>query len=196
MPLGFKGRPRKSVSEAIRIANDAGVLVFAAPSNWGNMWDLAFPGYLYTTNEVLCMFATRPNCKPDDEFNPVAIHSGYNFAILGKDVKVPGMDGLQKGTSIATVIGAAFAARIIDFSMHPDCRGKIDEANSLRTVEGMSAVFGETAILDLKYDCMRPWILMPEEGQRDMDRKAKRQYICETISRALKNRYKGVNRRQ
>jgi hypothetical protein len=168
----------------ITLANEKKILVFASPSNWGNRKGYAFPGKLSREFQVITMFATLPNCNPDvQKVNPPPFDIGFSFAILGVDVKLLDLDGTHDGTSISTVIGAAFAARLLDFSKHPDCRQILgDRASRLRTVAGMSAVFNLTANLVAKYHCMRPWVLIPEQNT---DKNNCRKKICKDIYDAL-----------
>lgn len=186
------------VTRAIEAANGAGILTFAAASNYGNLAEIVFPGRLYTSYKVMCMFATDPSSRSSPLFNPSASRAArYSFAVLGENVSLPRVDGLLSGTSYATMIGAAVAARILDFARHKDVRAKLRCAESLKTVEGMSAVFALMArgAVDNGYHCLSPWKLIPleigEEEEAAVRRTRVRQHICESISRALEYMYSG-----
>jgi hypothetical protein len=144
MPSGFTSRHRE-LEKAVVEAHDAGMLIFAPPANHGILDEVAFPGRMYRNLKLLCMFSTDPNVRAFPNFNPSPGSVANSFAILGEDVTLPwqyhGSRQMAKsGTSHATMIGAAIAGRILDFSRHKDIRAKMREVHMLRTVEGMSAV--------------------------------------------------------
>jgi hypothetical protein len=190
MPSGFRSED-SNLENAIDEAQHAGVLIFAAASNYGNAMDIASPGRLYIDLKLFCMFSTDANVRAHPKFNPSVLSKArYSFAILGEEVKIPKQENLVSGTSYATVIGGAVAARILDFARHTDNRGRIRKAEKLKTVEGMSAVF-ETMVgsaVDNGYHCLAPWKILPNEirGETSGPKRLRdRAAICETISRAL-----------
>jgi hypothetical protein len=189
MPSGFAQHNEKMYS-AIMEAIYARILVFAAASNYGNLASVAFPAHLYTVSKVFCMFSTTAEVKASPWFNPTAIRKGnYNFAILGHNVILPPLKEPVEGTSVSTMIGAALAARILDFSRHPDTRAHIKDADHLKEVEGMSEVFAEMVDdPDNGYHCMAPWKLLPEIADRQISEA--RIEISRRISNALAKRYK------
>ena len=160
----------------------ARVLVFTSPSNYGNFRSITYPGILYSVNKVMCMFATTAECRPLLPFNPVAARKAtYSFAILGHNVTIPPLKQPLTGTSLSTVIGTALAARILDFSRHPDIRGCLKDARHLRRVEGMSAVFAEMVDdPDNGYHCMTPLKLLPRNYEEE-DRQYLRRKVSERI---------------
>jgi subtilisin family serine protease len=195
MPSGFKS-DNIDLETAIDEARHAGILIFAAASNYGNAMDIAFPGRLYIDLKLFCMFSTNSSVRAHPKFNPsVSAKARYSFAILGEEVKIPKQEKLVSGTSYATVIGGALAARILDFAQHKDNRGRIRRADKLKTVEGMSAVF-ETMVgnaVDNGYHCLAPWKILPDEitgEDTEPMRLRGRAYICETISRALEEMHR------
>ena len=169
----------------------ARILVFTSPSNYGNFSSATFPGILYTVNKVFCMFATTAEVKPSPLYNPAVVRKAtYNFAILGDNVMIPPLKEPLDGTSVSTVIGAALAARILDFSRHPDTRIYIKDAKYLRGVEGMSEVFAEMVDdPDNGYHCMSPWKLLPNDHE-EQPMEELRIEVSRRISNALKKRYK------
>lgn len=187
MPLGFKSR-HTVIEDAIQNATNRRVLIFASPSNWGNTRGHAFPGNLGSTLKVMTMFATSPMCKPDITMNPAPFKSALNFAILGLDVRIPSIDGVHQGTSISTVLGAAFAARLIDFARHEDCREELDNGYPLQELDGMASIFLKTVQEDQGYHCIRPWMLIRDDKIDSKGRSQKRQVACRTIADALNRR--------
>ena len=134
------------------------------------------------------MFSTTAGAKPTSPFNPAPVDNVFNFAILGEDIKLPNTEPLR-GTSFSTIIAAGVASQLLDFSMHPDMRGKI--ANDiLRQVDGMTAVFAAMAVRENKYHCLTPWTLLDGMTPQQFDEQDIRIAVCQTISDALKNRHK------
>jgi hypothetical protein len=195
MPSGFKFDD-SDLEKAIDEARNSQVLIFAAASNYGNIAYVAFPGRLYIDLKLFCMFSTDPNGRALPNFNPSPLSEArYSFAILGENITIHSQEKPLSGTSFATMIGAAIAGRILDFSRHKDNRGRIRRIEKLLTVEGMSAVFNEMTrgAVDNGYSCISPWKILPDEI-RGEDSKAKRlrerDHICETISRALERMHR------
>ncbi|KIM96504.1 hypothetical protein OIDMADRAFT_170237 [Oidiodendron maius Zn] len=194
MPSGFESINRE-MTRAIDETNNARILVFAAASNYGNLREIAFPGRLYMYNKLICMFSTDTNVRCLPNFNPSASSAAmYSFAVLGENIVLPYVKEPLSGTSFATMIGAALAGRILDFSRQSDNRGRIRSAEVLNTVEGMSAVFAKMAPggKDNGYDCMAPWKILHHSVDEDPGkrRKDERAHVCETISRALEDIYR------
>ncbi|KAL6832171.1 hypothetical protein V8C40DRAFT_238029 [Trichoderma camerunense] len=187
--------PNADMTRAIDEASKESVLIFAAASNYGNLEEIAFPGKLYVHHKLLCMFSTDANARGSPLFNPSASPAArYSFAVFGENVVIPRVDKPLSGTSYATMIGAAIAGRILDFSRHSDV--VIREVAYLNTVEGMSAVFAKMArsAVDNGYHCIAPWKILPfktSDGDEEMKRSDERKYVSETISRALENMYSG-----
>lgn len=175
---------------AIEEARSAHILIFAAASNYSNFMDIVFPGRLYIDLKLFCMFSTDASVRASPNFNPSVLKDArYSFAILGENIGRPLLDGPCSGTSFATMIGAAVAARILDFSRQQDISGKLRLVHKLNTVEGMSAVFFKMVQgVDNGYHCMAPWKILPPESESVSERSSKRAYVCETISRALEAR--------
>lgn len=195
MPSGFQTHD-SDLEKAIEDARNARILIFAAASNYGNATGIVFPGRLYIDLKVFCMFATAPNVRALPDFNPsVLSNARYNFAILGHDIKISEQERPLSGTSFSTMIGGAVAARILDFARHKDNRETIRQIDRLHTVEGMSAVFDKMVKggVDNGYHCMAPWKMLPIlNTEEPRERRLRgREYIRETISRALEGMYGG-----
>jgi hypothetical protein len=195
MPSGFT-TASKEIDEAISIAMYAKTLIFAAASNLSNFTSIAFPARLFQTFRLFCMFSTNAGAKPTCYFNPAAHKKAtYNFAILGEGIQVPpihngAIQNPLSGTSFSTIVAAGVAAKIIDFSGHPDVRGKIDDVEALCQVEGMSEVFAQmVSAVDNSYHCLTPWKLLRGWRPEDAEEEEMRLQVCKTISNALTTRY-------
>lgn len=193
MPSGFASWQHDELESAIDAACAAKVLMFTAASNHGNFGRIPFPGCLYVSLKLFCMFSTDHNVRAS-HFNPSASQEAKNsFAILGEHISLHGQKS-QSGTSWATVIGAAVTSRILDFSRQDGIRGMIQMAHKLRTVEGMSAVFKKMAggAVDNGLYCISPWKLLPPEveGEDAKERRSRaRRHICDEISAAVTQMY-------
>ncbi|KAK1704940.1 hypothetical protein BDP67DRAFT_478738 [Colletotrichum lupini] len=192
MPSGFESED-EDMLRAIEEANAARVLLFSAASNHGNLTNIAFPARLYRAEKTFCMFSTDANARSLPAFNPSPLPGARNsFAILGEGITL-GSDPPLSGTSFSTVIGAALAGRIIDFSRHYDTRSQIRRPEHLKRVEGMASVFAKMARLDNGYQCIAPWRLLPQIDYEDLldisNRSEIRRRLCEVISGALEEVY-------
>ncbi|KAI5460178.1 hypothetical protein BGZ63DRAFT_406123 [Mariannaea sp. PMI_226] len=192
LPSGFK-EECLSLKEVIGDAVHAKTLIFAAASNYGNVEGIYYPARYSRTFQVFCMFSTNADSKPYCNFNPGAnAEARYNFAILGEGIRLLSLtEGVipepVRGTSFSTIIAAGIAAQIIDFSRHPDVRGKIYDHQSLRKVDGMSAVFARmVSSVDNRYHCLSPWLLLDGKSVITEDKQVIREEIWTKISNALK----------
>ncbi|KAK4176936.1 hypothetical protein QBC36DRAFT_372900 [Triangularia setosa] len=149
-------------------------------------------------SDVIAMFSTDTNIIPSS-FNSKPNPRGYNFAILGEDVIFHADDGSEplSGTSFATAIGAGIAARILDFSRHPDSCQWLQRVDGLKRTEDMSAIFAYMAKdgEESGYHCMRPWKLLDglsdsEDGAQSMEEM--RKVVCQTISRTLRGKERSL----
>ena len=173
MPSGFKSENR-DMEIAIDEARNDHILIFAPASNYGNVVEIAFPGRLYRDFKLLCMFCTEPDVWAHLNFNPSVLRDArYSFAILGCDIVLPHVAEPLSGTSYATMIGAAVAGRILDFTRHKDHCERIRRVEKLKTVEGMSAVFSRmvNGVVDNGYHCMAPWKYCPRKSQENQIRR-------------------------
>jgi hypothetical protein len=140
--------------EAITAANAAGILIFAAAANWGNVNGIAHPAAM--SDDVFCIFASDGLNKATAlRYNPKPRKDAPNFAFLGKlDESDP-----NGGTSIATALAAGFVARIIDFSRHLDSSRGVD-VQLLCTRAGMRKVLKEISESNGRFYCITPWKLL------------------------------------
>ncbi|KAK6222494.1 hypothetical protein QIS74_04196 [Colletotrichum tabaci] len=88
---GFASCPEE-LRAAVHQAHAAGILIFAAASNWGNTNEVAFPARIQ--DQVFCIFATTAALKDVPEINPEPRKNADNFALLGHDIDLPGHAGL------------------------------------------------------------------------------------------------------
>ncbi|KAF2120733.1 peptidase S8/S53 domain-containing protein [Lophiotrema nucula] len=188
LPSGFESE-YQPITNAISDAKHAKILIFAAASNYGNTAGIFFPAWRFRYFDLFCLFSTTAGAKPASLFNPAPVDDAFNFAILGEDIQLPDTAPLN-GTSFSTIIAAGVAAHILDFSMHPDTRSKIPSNETLRQVDGMSAVFATMSVRENKYHCLTPWTLLGGMTPQEYDEEEIRTAICQTISEALKNRNK------
>lgn len=191
MPSGFSSE-NIELERAVDEARNAHVLVFAAASNFGNIEHIAFPGRLYAHLRLFCMFSTDPNVRALPHFNPTpSSKARHSFAILGEGIRLAqDINQSLSGTSFATMIGGALAARILDFARQKEIGKRIRQVYRLHTVEGMSAIFEKmvNGTVDNGYHCMAPWKLLRSEVENQgsaSERLLQRKYVRETISRAL-----------
>lgn len=170
--------------------SDPRTLIFAAASNLGLKSEVSYPGCLSRSSKVLCLFSTNGGGDPDRPgFNPAAVRNTCNLALLGEDIKIDPQDQPIRGTSFSTIIAAATAAHIIDFSNHSDTKDKIQDVWYLREVEGMTSVFASmTAAEKNEYHILEPWRLKRRYRAGPLNSEELRQEICRNISRALVDR--------
>ncbi|KAK2024416.1 hypothetical protein LX32DRAFT_598845, partial [Colletotrichum zoysiae] len=135
------------LGNAIEKACQARILIFAAASNYGNVMGIAFPARKYVHSKLFCMFSTTPDVRATCVFNPSPLkRAAYNFAILGENINLPGVENLRSGTSYSAMIGAAVAGLVLEFARHDDIRERDAQLpEQLQMVEGMSAVFAAMA---------------------------------------------------
>lgn len=76
--------------------------------------------------------------------------------------------------------------------MQPDIRKPIgsNSNETLRQVDGMSAVFARMSARESGYHCLRPWTLLDGMTVQEHDEKDIRLAICKTISDALRTKHK------
>ncbi|KAK4201197.1 hypothetical protein QBC40DRAFT_324993 [Triangularia verruculosa] len=199
LPWGFEDDHSEMI-DAIVAAKSQRILIFAAASNHGGTYGglrhaatVSFPARM---SDVISVFSTNPCIEPSS-FNPKPSPVGYNFAILGENITLHPDENdnraLLSGTSFATAVAAGVAARLLDFSRHPDATTWIKRADDLRLTDGMSAIFAYMAKDENKkgYHCMRPWKLLDDLGhleERDPSLQEQRKDVCQTITRILRGK--------
>lgn len=149
--LGFEGR-YQSIEDAVDLAVEKGVLVFAAASNDGALSDRARPA---RRSDVMCIHASDGLGNPGD-MNPTPKPETSNFSTLG--VAVPARwknrDVWKSGTSFATPIAAGFAATLLEFveSVDYDWNLSRDHRRVLYRKRRMEAVFRGKSEKRKEYD--------------------------------------------
>jgi hypothetical protein len=168
----------------------SGSLIFAAASNRGLASSVTYPGCLSKSSKVLCFFSTSADGNPNTlGFNPAAVPSTCNLALLGEGIKIDPNDEPVSGTSFSTIIAGAIAAHILDFSNHEDVRDKITDVRYLREVEGMTSVFASMRSVQVDgYLVLEPWNLQAHSGGDELDISELRQEIRRKLSDALTSR--------
>jgi hypothetical protein len=136
------------------------------------------------------LFSTSADGSPiAPGFNPAAVPSAYNLALLGDGIPIGPNDEAVRGTSFSTAIAAAIAAHILDFSNHKDVRHQITDRRYLREVEGMTSVFASMrSVKQNGYLVLKPWKLLAHARPKELDRRELRQEICRKLSDALTSR--------
>ncbi|KAK8070436.1 subtilisin-like protein [Apiospora hydei] len=169
------------------------MLILAAPTNESNAGEIAYPAQY--DNDVMCIFSTNGAVTKSQHLNPSRGLGMYNFAILGEDIKT--MSGeVRSGTSFSTAIAAGLVGRLLEFSRHSDCKGRISNASMLKVKYGMTKALISMAMKDSEFHRLKPWRLLPE-GLRNQipfgehgyphpkQREMARDYICNLISMFL-----------
>ena len=147
MSFGFPGRVAGylDLEQAIRDAEHAKILVFAAASNDGGNRKRAYPA---RDDKVICVHSSDGQGNPSD-FSPTPIQNQDNFSTLGEAVRSSwpvGLCDLEKnteamiyksGTSFATPIAAATAAFLLVYARQNLSPA---EASLLKRTAGMKAV--------------------------------------------------------
>ena len=192
MACGFQGFDQELYD---RIHDASGkMLIFAAPTNESNVSEIAYPARHHA--EVFCTFSTDGCINTSRRLNPTIGVEGYNFAILGENIKT--FSGEEKsGTSFSTAIAAGLAARLLDFSKHRDCQGKLSRHASMMKIKyGMSKVLCAMSIADAGFQCLKPWQLLPKDLREhvpfdeygppdEIKKQLARAHICSIILHSL-----------
>ncbi|TKA67300.1 hypothetical protein B0A49_07278 [Cryomyces minteri] len=154
--------------EAVDRAAKAGILIFAAASNWGNKDDIAYPAAI--KDQVMCIFATDGANRHVRAFNPDPRDDADNFAILGENVKITEGRDRDSGTSMATALAAGLAG--------------IDNLGLIGTKAGITAISKRMSKGRKEgYDCVIPWKILKDSAP---DRSEQRAQARIEISLALR----------
>lgn len=166
MSFGFPSVIFK-INEALKLADNNDVLLFAAASNDGANKSIPRAWPAREDTKVFCIHATDSHGYPWKR-NPPSELGTFNFATFGEDVLTTGkQDKLvgKTGTSMATPIAAATAALLIDFSRLPRMKGKkLDHMNKVASFQGMKRLLlassEKTGQDNFRY--IKPWRLFSE----------------------------------
>ncbi|EHK17752.1 uncharacterized protein TRIVIDRAFT_66654 [Trichoderma virens Gv29-8] len=169
------------------------MLIFAAPTNEANVGGIAYPAQF--DSHVFCMFSTDGAVTNSRRLNPTSREGYTNFAILGEDIKT--LRGEEKsGTSFSTAIATGLAGRLLEFSRHSDCQGRLKNASMMKVKDGMAKILKAMAVKDGHFNCLKPWMLLPKELQNQIpfnndifpteaEKMAARDYIRNVMSQRL-----------
>lgn len=169
------------------------MLIFAAPTNESNAGEIAYPARY--DSEVFCMFSTNGAVTNSQRLNPTTGLGLYNFAILGEDIKTS--SGEEKsGTSFSAAIAAGLTGRLLEFSRHHDCQGRIKNASLMKVKHGMAKILEAMTMKDGHFNCLKPWLLLPKDLQiqipfdkyglpTEVEKMAARNYILNLIMQSL-----------
>ncbi|OJJ96323.1 hypothetical protein ASPACDRAFT_125874 [Aspergillus aculeatus ATCC 16872] len=177
---GF-ARHSPELQRAVNKASNAGTLIFAAASNWGNRGRVAFPAR--HSFKTMCIFSTNSRDQASS-FNPEPRERADNFAILGEALTHPAdSTKCESGTSMTTAIAARLTTRIIDVSRHED-NATIERVADVSSLAGMTAIFRSMSKRAGPFQCVSPLQLMPERHM-DNTRERNRAYVRESLHRAM-----------
>jgi len=163
MSFGFPSRLAK-MDDALRLAANKNVLLFAAASNDGANEDITRAWPARDDSKVFCIHATDFKGSPW-RGNPPSEIATFNFATLGENILTTGKQGKmvgKTGTSMATPIAAATAALLIDFARVPRMKGKkIQHAEHVASFLGMRALLlaSSTKVNEANFRYIKPWHL-------------------------------------
>ena len=113
MSFGFQKQPIE-VMKAIKDADDANILMFAAASNYGKNRDRVWPAK-DPLQRVFCINSTNAR-GVDNDFNPRMLMNQKNFAAFGENLVADGV--CSSGTSVATPVAAGYAALLIEYVLY------------------------------------------------------------------------------
>ncbi|KAK1992116.1 subtilisin-like protein, partial [Colletotrichum falcatum] len=154
------------MQKAIKDADNADRIVFAAASNYGGNRKRTYPA---KAPGVFCIHASDGDGNESGK-DPTPVERADNFSTLG--VLVPcRFDGdrevFKSGTSYATPIAAGIAANIMVLGDWLVETKKLtsDQRRKLGAYEGMRSVFDEMAETRQGYDYVAPWHLW--DGKAD-----------------------------
>lgn len=198
MSFGFDNFDLK-VDEALRLARNQSILIFAAMANEGMYKPAAWPAR--KSDDVIGIHSCVEMGKVSSRFTPQCVEGNSNFMVVGEGIiahwptaKGGGFRPVE-GTSFATPVAVSMAALILAFANQKRCRKLWEENKKKVRVEelgsnsGMRRVLQEISELSTdKYlwiDPMLLWARFPEDGE-DNTVEAMREHGWKVIRRALK----------
>jgi hypothetical protein len=165
--------------EAIRIARNNGVVIFAAAGNEGGNQSVSWPAALYSSGDLVCISSSNDH-GVQSGFSPEVEH-GRRICTLGEGVPSCEPDlssslGVvhRSGTSFATPIAAAIAAIVLAVMDKADYNSFEEDKElflpRLRTARGMESVLCKTCVAgsgwnNSKISYIAPWFFVNVEDK-------------------------------
>lgn len=181
MSLGFAKHSPK-VQNALKEAQGAGIIIFAAMANHGAYKDAAWPAR--TAQDAIGIHSCEEMGDPS-KFTPLPVSYNRNFMVVGEGIMAHKMGGgfeCVEGTSFATPIAASMAAMILAFVNQQRCediRKRYEEemgleVQQLRSMWGMGNILRSISKQKGEYLWIHPELLwrdsLPVRDQTQHDR--------------------------
>ncbi len=154
----------KCVEEAIQVASDHNIILFAAASNNGSNQPVVFPA---NYRSVICVHSTTGFGNPS-QFTPLPLSGSHNFAVIGEAVssswpnfRGEGREMRRSGTSTSTPILAAIAALVLEFVNQMPFPAP--QELRLRSAQGMSQVLLAMSDSRSGYMVVKPWKILDSQ---------------------------------
>lgn len=149
-----------AIESAIGKAENDGVIIFAAASNYGGNANRAFPARM---DKVLCIHASDGNGNKG-EVNPSPKRDCDNFSTLGVAIESIWEHGVYlSGTSYSTPVAAGFAANVLQYIRHCPGLSTKDIKKASSRVGMKSILFAMSESRD-QYNYVTPWRRMWHDG--------------------------------
>ncbi|KAJ9133325.1 hypothetical protein NKR23_g10837 [Pleurostoma richardsiae] len=153
------GLPKRNtrIEKAIADAEYAGIILFAAASNYGGNKYRSFPA---SDSKVICMHVTDGEGVPDG-MNPSPLDHRDNFSTLGAGIESNwnGKTVCLAGTSFSTPVAVGIAANTLAFVKGQVIDGRLNESDGrvAHTCDGMRKIFLGMSQRRHGYDYVVPW---------------------------------------
>lgn len=156
------------ISDAIKHAYVANVLMFAAARNDGGNFGVAFPA---RHKDVICISATDGDGIASS-FSPPVFDPGDNFATLGEGLMLHSLEGdliSMDGTSYATPIAVSMASLVLEYVRENFPDGKKDEVERWLkgSPDGMRAALNLMSHKRNDHRYIAPWKLFDAREEED-----------------------------
>ena len=161
-------KPNRAIQTAIERAETAGVIIFAAASNYGGNTGRGFPA---NTDRVLCIHAADGHGEKSG-MNPSVKMWSENISTLGVAIQSSLEDDVYlEGTSYSTPVAAGIAANILRFVQHSAQDHKLSEDQCMEAFSrtGMRNILLAMSEPRDGYDYVTPWRKMWHEDATDED---------------------------
>jgi len=156
MSLGFRDKslPRKlwGLEDALKRAQQKGILVFAAASNSGNHYPVAWPAR--DVECAVCVHSCPDFGTTPSNFTPSGNNRTKNFMVVGENLYSywPSSKGggrrAMGGTSVATPVATAMVALVLAFMRQTVCENNRNDAEKTVRLERLKSLSGMSALLE------------------------------------------------